>query len=174
MQFGAPLSDRPSGREVVCPEVPARSETPTRAGMTTRERRSPQGTPGDRRSAGHGAKSEALRKRAILALLSEKTMPRAAAKCGVSEKTLRRWLADDAVFKTAYAEARHSAFNAGMGRVQALTARAVDTLEDLLDAKEYPNVRLGAARTVAEMGFHQHDAETILRKLEEIESAQQR
>ena len=60
-----------------------------------------------------------------------------------------------------------------MGRIQALTARAVETLEDLLDATQSPNVPLGAARTVAEMGIHQHDAETILRKLEEIEAAQQ-
>ncbi len=36
------------------------------------------------------------------------------------------------------------------------------------------NVRLGAARTVAEIGIHQHDAETILRKLDEIESDQRR
>ena len=61
------------------------------------------------------------------------------------------------------------AVQAGMHRVQALTAKAVDTLDDLLDAKKYPNVRLGAARTVAELGIHQHDAETILRKVDEIE-----
>ena len=54
--------------------------------------------------------------------------------------------------------------------MQALTAEAVDTLEELLDEKKHPNVRLGAARTVAEIGIHQHDAETILRKLDEIES----
>ncbi len=29
-----------------------------------------------------------------------------------------------------------------------------------------------AARTVAELGVHQHDAETILKKLDEIEAAQ--
>ena len=129
----------------------------------------------DARSSGRaGAKSDAVRERAILALLSERTLGAAAEKCGVNEKTLRRWLAGDEAFKTAYAEARHATFEAGMGRIQALTARAVETLEDLLDAKKHPNVRLGAALTVAEMGIHQHDAETILRKLEEIEAAQQR
>ena len=56
-----------------------------------------------------------------------------------------------------------------MSRVQALTGRAVDTLEDLLGAEKYPNVRLGAARTIAEIGIHQHDAEHILHKLDEIE-----
>ncbi len=127
-----------------------------------------------RESAGHGTKSAASREQAILALLSEKTLGTAAEKCGVNEKTLRRWLAGDEAFKKAYTEARQATFDAGMGRIQALTARAVETLEDLLDATQSPNVRLGAARTVAEMGIHQHDAETILRKLEEIEAAQQR
>ena len=119
-----------------------------------------------------GGKSDAVRERAILALLSEKTLGAAAGKCGVNEKTLRRWLAGDEAFKTAYAEARQATFEAGMGRIQALTARAVDTLEDLLDAKKYPSVRLGAARTVAEIGIHQHDAATILQKLNDLEAAQ--
>jgi len=48
----------------------------------------------------------------------------------------------------------------------------VDTLEELLGEKKHPNVRLGAARTVAELGIHQHDAETILKKLGEIEAYQ--
>ena len=59
-----------------------------------------------------------------------------------------------------------------MSRVQALTGKAIDTLDDLLDTKEYPNVRLGAARTVAELGLHRHDADTIMRKLGELEAYQ--
>ena len=39
----------------------------------------------------------------------------------------------------------------------------MDTLEELLDEKKHPSVRLGAARTVAEIGIHQNDSETILR-----------
>ena len=132
----------------------------------------PQKPAGARDPAGHGAKPAAVRERAILALLSEKTIGEAAARSGVNEKTLRRWLSDDDAFKSEYAAARQATFQAGIGRVQALTARAVDTLEDLLGAEKYPSVRLGAARTVAEMGIHQHDAETILRKLDEIEAVQ--
>ena len=125
-----------------------------------------------RDSAGHGTKSAAIRERAILALLSEKTIGTAAAKSGVNEKTLRRWLAEDKAFQTAYVSARHATFQVGMSRVQALTGRAVDTLEDLLGAEKYPNVRLGAARTLVEIGIHQHDAEHILHKLDEIEASQ--
>ena len=134
--------------------------------------RSPQKTAGVRKTAGHGAKSQAVRDKAILALLSEKNIPKAAVKCGVGVRTLHKWLTKDEAFQEAYASARQTTFHAGISRVQALTAKAVETLEDLLDETAYPNVRLGAARTVAELGLHQHDAETIMRKLAEIEAFQ--
>jgi hypothetical protein len=123
---------------------------------------------------GHGAKSDAVREQTILALLSEPTIQRAAERCGIGERTLRRWLTLDAGFKAEYDAARTVLFQAGMSRIQALTGRAVDALEDLLGAKKYPAVRLGAARTVTEIGMHQHDADTIMRKLDEIEAAQRR
>jgi hypothetical protein len=47
-------------------------------------------------------------------------------------------------------------------------------LEDLLDAKDHPTVRLGAARTLVEIGMHQHDAATIVRRLDEIEAVQRK
>ena len=88
------------------------------------------------------------------------------------DRTLRRWLTEDDKFKAEYAAARSAMFQAGMSRIQALAGRAVETLEDLLGAKQYPAVRLGAARTVAEIGMHQYDADTILLKLEKVEAAQ--
>ena len=121
---------------------------------------------------GHGAKSAPARERAILALLSERTMGQAAARCGVGERTLRRWLTEDSEFKAEFEAARSAMFQVGMSRIQALAGRAVETLEDLLGAKQYPAVRLGAARTVAEIGMHQYDADTILRKLDKVEAAQ--
>ena len=125
-----------------------------------------------RETAGHGAKSQAVRDKPIVALLSENSTAKAAFKSGLSERTLHRWLTSDAAFKAAYSEARQAAFEAGMSRVQALTAKAIQTLDELLDATDSPNVRLGAARTVAELGIYQHDAETIMRKLAEIEAHQ--
>ena len=123
---------------------------------------------------GHGAKSEAVREQAILALLSDKTLAAAARRCGVNERTLRRWMADDEEFKRELTEARRLMFQSGMNRVEALAVRAVDTLEDLLDAKKNPSVRLGAARTLVELGLHRHDPETILEKLDEVEAYQRR
>ena len=138
-------------------------------GSTTR---SQQKTAGVRKTAGHGAKSQAVRNKAILALLNEKNIPRAAAKCGVCERTIHKWLSQDEAFQVDYAAARQATFEAGMSRVQALTGKAIATLEELLGEKKHPNVRLGAARTVAELGMQRHDADTIMRKLAEIEMAQ--
>ncbi len=84
-----------------------------------------------------------MRDQAILALLSEKSVAKAAAKCGLSERTLHRWLTGDDAFQVEYAAAREATYQSGLHRVQALTAKAIDTLEDLLDAKINPNVRLG-------------------------------
>lgn len=126
-----------------------------------------------RESRGRNRKRSA-RELAVLALLTEKTLAAAAKRAGIGERTLRRWLTEDAEFKAEYAAAREATFTAGINRVQALTGKAVDTLEELMKAKKHPSVRLGAARTVAEIGLHQHDADTILRKLDEIEAAQRR
>lgn len=123
---------------------------------------------------GHGAKSAAVRDKAVLALLSERTITLAAKRAGVNESTLREWLALDTSFQADYQAARQATFQTAMSRIQSISVRAVDTLDELLDEKNPPAVRLGAARTVAEIGLHQQDAETIMRKLDEIEAAQRR
>ena len=129
---------------------------------------------GGKNAAGHGAKTAAVREQAILALLSEPTIGQAAARCGIGERTLQRWLTEDAAFQAEYEAARQATFKAAISRIPALTVRAVDTLAALLADKEPPAVRLGAARTVADIGLHQYDAETILKKLDEIEARQRR
>ena len=81
-------------------------------------------------------------------------------------------MTEDPTFKAEYDRARAATFQLGLHRVQALMGRAVDVLDDLLAATKAPAVQLGAARTIAELGLHHHDAETILRKLTEIEATQ--
>ena len=99
--------------------------------VNTAER--PQKSADGRDLGGHGAKSAAVRERAILALLSERTIGQAAAKADVNERTLRRWASEDEAFQAEYAAARQAAFQVGMNRIQTLTALAVDTLEGGLD-----------------------------------------
>lgn len=144
--------------------------------MTPKRPRRPQMAADGRTSepAGHGAKPAAVREQAILALLSAPTITQAAAICGVGERTLRRWLTEDATFQAEYEAVRRATFQAAISRIPALTVKAVTTLADLLGTSKPPAVRLGAARTVAEIGMHQYDAETILRKLDDLEASQRR
>jgi len=78
-----------------------------------------------------------------VALLSEPSIGKAAAACGLGEKTLRRRLTDDAAFQAEYEAARRATFQAAISRIPALTGRAVDTLAALLGDQEPPTVRLG-------------------------------
>ena len=143
----------------------------------------PPGTPSERpheaagglktAAKGHGSRSEAVRDQAVLALLTERTIADAARRCGVGERTLRRWLSDNS-FKAECDTARAALFESAMSRIQTLAGKAIDTLEELLCARKHPAVRLGAARTVVEVGLHQHEAATILSRLAEIEAAQER
>ncbi len=136
---------------------------------------SPQDAAGARqklRSGGHGAASDTVRQRAILELLTGRTFEAAAKKVGINERTLRKWATEDETFKAELKAAQKAMFEAGMSRIQGLTARAVDTFGELLEADPPPTVRLGAARSVLELGTHQHDAETIRQKLAEVEGYQ--
>ena len=126
--------------------------------------------PRDPSPVGHGRKSDAIREHAVVALLSEPSIAQAAAKASVHEKTLRRWLTEDDAFQAAYAEARQTSYHAGISRVQALATEAVTTLEDLLQDTQPANVRLGAARTVLDIGTDRHDAETLAQRLDAVEA----
>ena len=129
---------------------------------------------GRKNRAGHGAKTAAVREQAILALLSEPTIAQAAARCGIGERTLRRWLTEDAAFQAEYEAARHATFQAAISRIPALTGAPSRRSPTCSATTKPPAVRLGAARTVAEIGMHQYDAETILRKLDDLEASQRR
>jgi hypothetical protein len=124
--------------------------------------------------AGHGAKPAVVRERAILALLSEPTIGKAATTCGVGESTLRRWLAEDTAFQVEFEMARTVTFKAALHRLPALTATAINTLAALLGDQEPPAVRLGAARSVVEVGLYQHDVDVIVKKLDALEARQRR
>lgn len=120
---------------------------------------------------GHGCKTSAVRDRAVLAILSERSLRAAARKAGVAERTLRRWLADDDAFKRELAEARRTVFDAAIGRAQVLSSKALDTLEELLGQREQSSVRLSAAKALLELAINRHDAAWMLDRLDQLEAA---
>jgi hypothetical protein len=76
---------------------------------------------------GHGQKLTRKQEALIAALLTEPTHTDAATKAGVSEATLHRWLHLPA-FHAAYRQARRELVESAVGRIQAATGQAVDTL----------------------------------------------
>jgi hypothetical protein len=76
---------------------------------------------------GHGQKLSSRQEALIAALLIEPTHAAAAAKAGVSEATLHRWLRLPE-FQVAYRRARRELVEGAVGRIQAATGQAVDTL----------------------------------------------
>ena len=76
---------------------------------------------------GHGQKLTRKQEALIAALLTEPTYAAATAKAGVGEATLYRWLQLPA-FRAAYDEARRELVKSAIGRMQAGTGQAVETL----------------------------------------------
>jgi hypothetical protein len=76
---------------------------------------------------GHGQKLTSRQEALIAALLTEPTYAAAAARAGVGQTTLYRWLHLPA-FRSAYRRARRELVETAVGRLQAATGQAVETL----------------------------------------------
>lgn len=107
------------------------------------------------------------REKALNALLESATITDAAIKCGLNEKTLRRYL-DDADFQTEFRAARRVVFEQNIVRLQSLHAGAVDTLERNLNC-ENPSVEVRAAQIIIEGNRKDFETLDILERLEKIE-----
>src|SRR5215213_823265 len=91
----------------------------------------------------------ANQERALAALLSSGSLKGAAEKCGLNEKTIRRYL-NDPDFKQAYRERRVWMSEQAIGGLQKLSSNAVAVAGELMKEEYTPATRLRAARTVLE------------------------
>ena len=99
-------------------------------------------------TAGHGQKRGRLEDRALAALLSERTIADAAAKTGVGESTLLRWLAEP-TFKARYRDARSQVVELAVTGLQQATGQAVETLVEITGNIAAPQAaRVSAAKTI--------------------------
>jgi DNA-binding transcriptional MerR regulator len=108
------------------------------------------------------------REKAISALLESPTITEAAQKCGLNEKTLRRYL-DDAEFQKEFRAARRGIFEQNIIRLQLLHADAIDTLKRNLNC-ENPSVEVRAAQIVIEGNRKDFEMTDILQRLEALEN----
>jgi hypothetical protein len=95
-----------------------------------------------------GDKQEAL----IAALLTEPTHAAAAKKAGVSEATAQRWLRRPD-FQAAYRRARRRLVEGAVGRIQAATGQAVDTLLAVAKDGKKDGDRVRAAVALLDYAF---------------------
>jgi hypothetical protein len=90
---------------------------------------------------------------AAIALASGRTESEAADVCGVGSRTIRTWLAASPAFPRRIGELRAAMTSAALGRLSAAMASAADVLAELAASAESEQVRLGAARSVVELGL---------------------
>jgi hypothetical protein len=102
--------------------------------------------------SGHGEKQGRKREQAIAALLAEATVEAAAAKAGVGYRTLKGWLTEPA-FRAAYRRARRELVEGAVGRLQAATGQAVDTLLAVARSGSKDGDRVRAAVALLEHAF---------------------
>lgn len=108
--------------------------------------------------------------KAIAALVSEPTKKAAAEKAGISESTLRSYLADPD-FQRAYKEAFSDLVSDATKQAQRSLSPALKTLLEIVeDADETATARISAARSLLEYGLKLTEINDILRDLEGIDS----
>jgi hypothetical protein len=102
--------------------------------------------------SGGRSKKPQTQERAIAALLTEPTRAAAAAKAGVSEATIGRWLKDPA-FGVAYRRARRELVREAVERLQSAVGEAVDTLRAVAKNGKKDSDRVRAAVALLDHAF---------------------
>src|SRR5450756_1639068 len=100
----------------------------------------------------------------IMALAGGATMQDAARRAGISERTCYRRM-QDGDFQKLVSAARADMVTRAVARLARMSATATDTLEGLLGASTPATVRLGAARSVLELGSRLRESEELERRI---------
>ena len=108
---------------------------------------------------------------AIAALLTHPTIRDAARAVQIGERTLYRWLAEDAGFKQAYAAARRALLNQSIGRLQQTADHAVAMLQEIAnDPTAPPTSRVAAGKTLLTFLFKGAELTDLQQRMEALES----
>ena len=105
------------------------------------------------------------------ALAEGKSVRAAGEVAGVSQRTAYRW-AEDVEVQTEARRIRQAMIDAAAGLLAKLATAATATLGKLLKAKS-ETVRLGAARSILELGLKHHEAGELAARIEELEALAQ-
>ncbi|CDQ20982.1 phBC6A51 family helix-turn-helix protein [Halobacillus karajensis] len=121
-----------------------------------------------------GQRGEKLTKKqelAVMALLTEPNMEKAAEKAGIGRSTLYRWMQLDS-FQEQYNQLKHETVAQATARLRQGMTIAVDTLMEMAQNKKTPAVaRSSACRTLLEFGFKSVEMEDIQKRMDKLEKA---
>ncbi len=113
----------------------------------------------------------AKQERAVVALLNEQTVARAASAARVGERTLYRWLREPA-FSRAYRQARRDAFGQAIALTQRYAPLAVNTLAQvMMDAHAPSSSKVAAATTILRFGREGIELDDLGARVEALEQA---
>ena len=116
---------------------------------------------------GHGSKLDRRREAAVAALLSHGSLGQAAAACGLSERTLRRWLGEPA-FAAEFRARRREIVEHATAVLQQFTGRAVATLGQAMAEAGWPT-RMRAAVEVLKMATSSIELFELVQRVTELE-----
>lgn len=120
-------------------------------------------------ASGHGEKRTRKQEQAIAALLECQTIQQAAAKVGVAEQTLRRWMKDPE-FQDAYRRARTDCVDRAVARLEKGFEFAVAVLQKVAgDTSAAPYARVAAAKGLIDSGFKAIEMMDVAERLRRIE-----
>lgn len=108
---------------------------------------------------------------AIVALVNEPTIRKAAESCGVGERTLYTWLEQPA-FRAAYRKARREAFAQAMGLASKYAPLAVGTLATIAGDKSAPHsARVSASTGLLKFSRESLELDDVVARVEAVERA---
>ena len=109
--------------------------------------------------------------KAIVALLQEPTVAKAAKSAGVGRRTIFEWF-DDETFGRAYRKARRDAFGQAIGLCQKYAPLAVSTLTQIMASPDSPaHTRVSAASTLLRFGREGIELDDLAARVEALEEA---
>lgn len=105
----------------------------------------------------------------MVELLARRTIRAACQAAGVSERTARRWLTEDADFRRRYRELRSAHVSEAVAKLQAGACRAVAALLTLASDGSRPDLRLRAAVAVLDLALRGEAVENLAARVETLE-----
>jgi len=112
----------------------------------------------------------ANQEKALAALIACGTVVAAASKCGLGERTIRRYLQEEN-FARAYRAARDKIIEGTVAYAGSLATEALEVHAEVMrDANEESRVRLQASRSILDVHLKSIEAERKIRETEELEA----